>query len=83
MASGIWPSADGSSPSASTRPSTSPTFFRAHYGPTVVAFAALDDAGRAALAADLAALARRFDRIGGDGPVAIPAEYLEITATRA
>ena len=48
-----------------------------------MAFAALDDAGRTALAADLVALVRRFDRIGGDGPVAIPAEYLEITAVRA
>lgn len=59
------------------------TFFREHYGPTLVAFATLDEAGRAALAADLVALVRRFDRIGGDGPVAMPAEYLEITAVRA
>ena len=57
--------------------------FRELYGPTVAAFAALDDEGRAALDADLTALARRFDRLGGDGPVAIPAEYLEVVATRA
>jgi len=58
-------------------------FFRDNYGPTVVAFAALPPDGREALAADIAALARRFDRLGGDGPVAIPAEYLEVVATRA
>ncbi len=57
--------------------------FRELYGPTVAAFAALDDEGRAALDADMTALARRFDRLGGDGPVAIPAEYLEVVATRA
>ncbi len=58
-------------------------FFREHYGPTLVAFAGLDEEGRTALADDLTALARRFDRIGGDGPVAIPAEYLEVVATRS
>ncbi len=58
-------------------------FFRAHYGPTLKAFAALDDAGQAALAADLAALARRHDRLGTDGgAVAIASEYLEAVATR-
>ena len=34
-------------------------------------------------ATDLATLARRFDRNGGGGPLAIPAEYLEVVATRA
>jgi len=58
-------------------------FFRENYGPTLMAFAALDADGREALAADMDALVRRFDRIGGEGPVAIPAEYLEIVATRA
>lgn len=58
-------------------------FFREYYGPTLAAFATLDAEGQRALAADMAALARRFDRIGGDGPVAMPAEYLEIVATRA
>ncbi|HSJ74087.1 MAG TPA: class I SAM-dependent methyltransferase [Miltoncostaeaceae bacterium] len=57
-------------------------FFREHYGPTVAAFAALEPAGREALAADITALARRFDRLGGDGPVAIEAEYLEVVAVR-
>jgi len=58
-------------------------FFRDNYGPTLVGFAALDPDGQESLAADIGALVRRFDRIGGDGPVAIPAEYLEIVATRA
>lgn len=56
--------------------------FRTHDGPTVAAFAALPRDGREALAADMTALARRFDRLGGGGPVAIPAEYLEVMATR-
>jgi ubiquinone/menaquinone biosynthesis C-methylase UbiE len=58
-------------------------FFRTHYGPLVKAFAALDDAGQAALASDLAALVRRFDRLTDEPGVAIPAEYLEVVATRA
>lgn len=58
-------------------------FFRAFYGPTVAAFGGLDPAGQEALAADISALVRRYDRIGGDGPVAIPGEYLEVIATRA
>ena len=58
-------------------------FFRTHYGPTVAAFAALPEDGRDALAADMTALARRFDRLGGDGPDAIPADYLEVVATGA
>lgn len=58
-------------------------FFRTHYGPTVAAFAALSKDGRDALAADMTALARRFDRLGGAGPVAIRSDYLEVVATRA
>jgi len=58
-------------------------YFREHYGPTLKAFAALDEDGRQALAQDLADLVRRFDRLGGGGPVAIPADYLEVVATRA
>lgn len=52
-------------------------FFRRWYGPTVKAFEALDDAGRTALAADLTELARRGDRNGDGGSVALPATYLE------
>jgi SAM-dependent methyltransferase len=58
-------------------------FFREFYGPTLMAFAALGADGQRALAADIDALVRRFDRVGSDNPVAIPAEYLEIVATRA
>ncbi len=58
-------------------------FFRERYGPTFTAFAALEADGQESLAADIDALVRRFDRIGGGGPVAIPAEYLEVVATRA
>lgn len=58
-------------------------FFRRHYGPTHMAFAALDAEGQTALADDLAMLVRRFDRLGGDGPVAVTADYLEVIGTRA
>ena len=48
---------------------TSPEVFvadyRRWYGPTIKAFEALDEDGRAALAADLANLARRWDRNHG------------------
>ncbi len=46
------------------RPSRSSTFFRLWYGPTVKAFAALEEAERDALERDLVALAHRFDRLG-------------------
>jgi SAM-dependent methyltransferase len=57
--------------------------FRELYGPTVAAFAALRPEGRDALAADMTALARRYDRNADGGPVAIPATYLEVVATRS
>ena len=66
-----------------TSPEEFVELFRDYYGPTVAAFGGLEPEGRDALAADLAAMARRFDRNGGNGPVAIPAEYLEVVATRA
>ena len=55
-------------------------FFRRWYGPTLKAFEVLDDDGRAALAADLADLARHWDRNHG-GSIAIPATYLETILT--
>jgi SAM-dependent methyltransferase len=58
------------------------TFFREHYGPTLMAFAALDESGQRALAAHIDDLVRRFDRNKGEGPCAIVAEYLEVVATR-
>jgi ubiquinone/menaquinone biosynthesis C-methylase UbiE len=56
-------------------------FFRRWYGPTLKAFDALDAAGQSALAADLAALARRYDRHGDGGSIAIGATYLETVFT--
>jgi SAM-dependent methyltransferase len=60
-----------------TSPEEFVSFFRRWYGPTLTAFEALDDAGRAALATDLADLARSFDRNRDGGSIAIPATYLE------
>jgi SAM-dependent methyltransferase len=57
--------------------------FRTWYGPTHKAFAALDEAGQDALYTDLVALVERTDRLHGEDAVAIPADYLEIVATRA
>jgi SAM-dependent methyltransferase len=57
-------------------------FFRTYYGPTLRAFEALDPVPREALRADLLALARKYDRNGGTGPVAITADYLETVIVR-
>ena len=57
-------------------------FFRANYGPVHKAFGALDEAGQAALADDLHALAVAGNTSAGPS-VAIPSEYLEVIATRA
>jgi SAM-dependent methyltransferase len=59
------------------------TFFRLWYGPTLKAFAALDDGGREALEGDLIELARSHDRLDTDTyAIAIPSTYLEAVATR-
>jgi ubiquinone/menaquinone biosynthesis C-methylase UbiE len=63
-----------------TSPEEFTAFFRRWYGPALKAFEVLDDNGRAALAADLAQLARRWDRNHGGG-IAIPATYLETIMT--
>jgi SAM-dependent methyltransferase len=55
-------------------------FFRMWYGPTLKAFAALEGDARSALAADLVALASRFDRLESDDAIAIPATYAEAVA---
>jgi len=57
------------------------SFFRAWYGPTLKAFAALDDAGREALESDLIALVDQYDRHCG-GAIAIPATYTEAVARK-
>ena len=56
-------------------------FFRINYGPVHTAFEKLDDAGQAALERDLVELAARSNR-STSSAVAIPAEYLEVVATR-
>jgi SAM-dependent methyltransferase len=58
-------------------------FFRTYYGPTLRAFEALQPQQREALRNDLTALARRYDRNGGTGPIAITADYLESVIVRA
>ena len=56
--------------------------FRTWYGPTLKAFAALEEGEpRDALERDLVDLARRSDRLGGDA-IAIPATYIEAIALR-
>ncbi|MBI5462937.1 MAG: methyltransferase domain-containing protein [Gammaproteobacteria bacterium] len=55
--------------------------FRTFYGPMSKAFATLDDARQEALAADLIALAERFNR-ATDGSLVAPSEYLEVVITR-
>ncbi|HKB06088.1 MAG TPA: class I SAM-dependent methyltransferase [Gemmataceae bacterium] len=57
-------------------------FFRTYYGPTLRAFESLDPARRQALRNDLLALARRYDRNRGTGPIAIAADYLETVIVR-
>ena len=57
-------------------------FFRTHYGPTLRAFESLDPPTRESLHDDLVALARRYDRNGGTGPIAITADYLETVIVR-
>jgi len=56
--------------------------FRAYYGPTHRAFAALDPAGKEAFHAALLDLLERENRSGGEALV-IPGEYLEVIVTRA
>jgi ubiquinone/menaquinone biosynthesis C-methylase UbiE len=55
--------------------------FLTYYGPTFAAASRLDDQGRAALRADLVALAESHDRGEGDGLV-VDWEYRIVTATR-
>ncbi|HWM14343.1 MAG TPA: methyltransferase domain-containing protein [Gaiellaceae bacterium] len=56
-------------------------FFRTNYGPTLKAFAALDEAGRERFHEDLVSLVHAHDRLDG-GPIAVPATYLETVAIR-
>ena len=73
--------ASGRSPSGSCSAEHLVGFFRVWYGPTLKAFAALNDVAADALEADLIELVRRYDRLGG-GAIAVPAAYMEAVATR-
>jgi ubiquinone/menaquinone biosynthesis C-methylase UbiE len=57
-------------------------FFRTYYGPTLRAFESLDPPRREAMHNDLLVLARRYDRNGGTGPIAITADSLETVIVR-
>jgi ubiquinone/menaquinone biosynthesis C-methylase UbiE len=56
-------------------------FFRTYYGPTLKAFAALDEPRQQALHASLVELLRRENQNGGSALV-VPAEYLEVVITK-
>jgi len=62
-------------------PAGTAELFRAAYGPTVRAFAALDENGRASFAADLAEHWSWHQR-GGSETTEVAAEYLEVIAVR-
>jgi ubiquinone/menaquinone biosynthesis C-methylase UbiE len=55
--------------------------FRKYFGPTNVAFSKLDDAGQAALRAELAELWTSANR-ATDGTTEVESEYLEVRATK-
>ena len=56
--------------------------FLTYYGPTYAAAGRLDEQGRAALRADLVALADSHDRGAGSGATVLDWEYRIVTATR-
>jgi ubiquinone/menaquinone biosynthesis C-methylase UbiE len=58
------------------------TFFRSHFGPTIVAFERVGPDGEAALAADIQAAVERNNRAGERAAV-MDAAYLEVVAVRA
>jgi SAM-dependent methyltransferase len=55
--------------------------FKTFYGPTLKAFAALDESGQAALKRDLLALLGEFNH-AGDGTIVVHSEYLEAVITK-
>ena len=55
--------------------------FKTYYGPTLKAFAALDEAKGQALAADMLALIGKMNR-AEDGTMVVASEYLEIVITK-
>jgi ubiquinone/menaquinone biosynthesis C-methylase UbiE len=56
-------------------------FFRAHYGPVLKAFAAIDPDAKAGLEADIHALLDELN-VAQDGTLVIPGEYLEVVITK-
>jgi len=58
-------------------------FFRQHYGPTTRAFAALDDAERTALRAELVNLWTSHNQSKDPARTIVDAEYLEVVGVRA
>ena len=56
-------------------------YWRRYYGPTLKAFEAVGDAGRAALEADLLYLIATFNE-ASDGTMVVPTEYLEAVITK-
>ncbi|MBA2607664.1 MAG: class I SAM-dependent methyltransferase [Actinobacteria bacterium] len=63
-------------------PSTAAFFdtFKTYYGPTLKAWAALDDTGRTSFRNQLIALADQHNR-NYDGAMSVPSEYLEVVVT--
>jgi hypothetical protein len=55
--------------------------FKTFYGPTLKAFAALDETGQAALTRDLLALLGEFNH-ADDGTIVVHSEYLEAVITK-
>lgn len=58
------------------------TFFRTSFGPTITAFASLDEAGQHAFAAEMKAMMDQHNQ-ATDGTLKVSNEYLEVVATRA
>jgi len=56
--------------------------FKSYYGPMLKAFAALDEAGQAALRRDLLSLLSEFDH-SDDGTVVVHSEYLEAVISKS
>jgi len=55
--------------------------FRTYYGPVLMVFETLDEAGRTALAADIVELVGRFNT-SGDKTMVVPSEHLEVVIIR-
>ncbi|MGH8142083.1 MAG: methyltransferase domain-containing protein [Steroidobacteraceae bacterium] len=56
-------------------------FFRAHYGPVLKAFEAIDPEARVGLEADIHRLLGELN-VAGDGSLVLPGEYLQVVITK-